>query len=50
MIMVGGPSRSPVWPKIIADAACMPLKVFPDGIYAGAAGAAKIAGGIKWKN
>lgn len=43
MVMVGGPSRSPIWPKIIARTAGMPVKVLPDGICAGAIGAAKIA-------
>ena len=41
--MAGGPSQSSVWPGILADMLGMPVKVFPDGLYAGAIGAAKIA-------
>ena len=41
--MAGGPSRSPIWSGIISDAIGMPVKVLPDGINAGALGAAKIA-------
>jgi len=41
--MTGGPSQSSVWPVIISETAGIPVKTLPDGEYAGAIGAAKIA-------
>ena len=43
MIMAGGPSQSPIWPGIVSDFVGMPVSVLPNGAYAGATGAAKIA-------
>ena len=43
IVMAGGPSHSPIWPGIVSDAVGMPLKILPNGAYAGAIGAATIA-------
>ena len=43
VVMTGGPSRSPIWPRIISEAIGKPVSALPDGSYAGAVGAAKIA-------
>jgi len=41
-VMVGGPSRSPVWPKIVAELTGLDVAV--GGRSAGARGAALLAG------
>ncbi|MDD4357065.1 MAG: FGGY-family carbohydrate kinase, partial [Smithellaceae bacterium] len=41
-VIVGGPSRSPIWPRIISDATG--LKLIIGDSYAGAKGAAMLAG------
>ncbi len=41
--MVGGPSRSPVWPQILSDVTALPLRLCA-GANAGAVGAALLAG------
>jgi sugar (pentulose or hexulose) kinase len=44
VFMVGGPSESPVWPDMLREATGCDITLPENGAYAGAIGAAKMAG------
>jgi xylulokinase len=44
IVMVGGPTKSPIWPQILADVLGYPLHLPATGAHAGALGAAMLAG------